>query len=139
MPRFVLLYHELPPHSGRSSHYDLMLERDGALRTWALEQEPQPGRETRATALADHRLAYLDYEGPVSNERGEVTRCDRGEYTSLDEAAGEWRVRLSGERFRGVLLLKRAADTAANSAEEPAQEGAAAHSWVVRLLPESDA
>ena len=72
MPRFVILTHDHP-----HLHWDFMLEADGVLKTWRLQDEPLPGRkfETPAEPLPDHRIAYLDYEGPVSNNRGIVTRC----------------------------------------------------------------
>src|SRR5262245_53608703 len=100
MTRFVLLYHECPPSFGKPSHCDLMLEREGVLLTWSLPALPavwggEAGvafEQIDATRLADHRLAYLDYEGPISGERGSVTRVDRGEYDVLGEADGAWRV-----------------------------------------------
>ena len=48
------------------------------LKTWACREPPQAGVEIPCEALADHRLAYLDYEGPISGGRGSVTRWDRG-------------------------------------------------------------
>ena len=80
MPRYVILQHMMPPHSGRESHYDLMLEDNGKLVTWAIPELPRAGLQTTATKLADHRLAYLDYEGPVSGDRGEVRRVQSGDY-----------------------------------------------------------
>lgn len=105
MPRFVLLRHECPPEQGTSSHWDLMLERDGALMTWRLAALPAAGEPLAATRLADHRLAYLDVEGPVSGGRGEVQRVDKGEYLLLDETPSELQVELYGEKlnWRGVL------------------------------------
>jgi hypothetical protein len=82
MPRYVILQHVMPPHSGRESHYDFMLEDGGRLITWAIPELPRAGLQTAATKLPDHRLAYLDYEGPVTGDRGEVRRCDSGEYIS---------------------------------------------------------
>ena len=82
--RFVILEHRLPAHSHpRALHWDLMLERDDVLRTWALAQEPEIGKTCDATQLADHRLDYLEYEGPVSHDRGSVTRWDSGTYVVL--------------------------------------------------------
>ena len=66
MPRFVILRHELPDPRRRGVHWDFMLEHAGVLRTWALAEEPAPNKPISAEALADHRLAYLNYEGPVS-------------------------------------------------------------------------
>lgn len=79
MPRFVILQHENPSASP-PVHWDFMLESNTGLRTWALESEPIAGRQIVANQLPDHRLAYLDYEGPISQNRGSVTQWDAGEY-----------------------------------------------------------
>src|SRR5262245_36475345 len=95
MARFVILEHDFP-----TLHWDFMLEVSGMLRTWRLPQPPAAGIEMVAEALGDHRLAYLDYEGPVSNSRGNVKRWDRGEYAAIDEPdARRWRVQFAGERL----------------------------------------
>ena len=105
MPRFVVLRHELPPGSQRQSHYDLMLEADGILRTWACEQLPALGQTISAQRLPDHRLTYLDYEGPVSG-RGEVTRILSGEYEPITETTDELSVRLTAENRRAILSIR---------------------------------
>jgi hypothetical protein len=107
MPRFVVLRHELPPQQARPSHWDLMLERDGVLRTWALETLPNAEETQPADALADHRLAYLEYEGPVSGDRGTVMRWDKGEYETVEERPMQICVHLRGERWQGKLTLQR--------------------------------
>lgn len=84
-----------------------MLEAGGALKTWALSQEPAEGMEIAAEALADHRLAYLDYEGPVSGGRGTVARWDQGAYQLISQRENEWIVDLSGERLSGRVTLDR--------------------------------
>jgi hypothetical protein len=89
MPRYVILHHILPPKSARPSHYDLMLERDGVLLTWAVEQLPRAGLQVAATRLPDHRLAYLDYEGPISGDRGHVRRVAAGK-CQFRELAADW-------------------------------------------------
>jgi hypothetical protein len=102
MPRYVVLQHLMPPSSGRESHYDLMLERDGMLLTWAITELPQAGLRTAAKRLPDHRPAYLDYEGPVSGDRGEVRRVAAGEYRCRVVREERLLVELSG---RDDLLL----------------------------------
>ena len=83
--RFVLLRHEMPPNAERGSHWDLMLENRGVLLTWELPQLP-PGplpasfEQLGILRLPDHRIDYLEYEGPVSNDRGTVQRVDFGHY-----------------------------------------------------------
>ena len=74
MPRFVILSHDWP-----LPHLDLLLESDGVLRAWRLPSSFQPDVPCLAEANADHRLFYLDYEGPVSGNRGTVAVWDSGE------------------------------------------------------------
>lgn len=111
MPRFVILRHEMPPGGGRGTHLDLMLEVGGVLRTWSIPELPVPGQLIQAEALPDHRLAYLDYEGPVSDNRGSVSRVDEGEYEVLADSAGLWRVHLVGKVLRGKFELRQVADS----------------------------
>src|SRR5690242_19502936 len=61
MPRFVIVEHDHP-----TLHWDLMLEVGLVLRAWRLEALPRDGERISATAINDHRLLYLDYEGPIS-------------------------------------------------------------------------
>jgi hypothetical protein len=79
VPRFVVLEHDHPV-----LHWDLMLEHDGQLRTWRLLREPVGDDHVPAEPLPAHRLAYLDHEGPVSGDRGTVTRWDAGTYEVVD-------------------------------------------------------
>ena len=122
MPRFVILRHDMPPGTPRASHYDLMLEQDSVLRTWACDALPQADSPTLADPLPDHRLAYLTYEGEVSGDRGSVTRVATGEYELLQETSQLVRVRLSSDTIRGVLVLARG-------------DGEQAYRWRVSLDP----
>jgi hypothetical protein len=103
----VVLAHDHPV-----LHWDFMFEQQGSLRTWRLAQPPQDGAEIEAQSLADHRLDYLDYEGPVSGGRGCVTRWDRGECEVSSSEAGSLTLRLSGARLRGAATLRPEADGA---------------------------
>jgi DNA polymerase Ligase (LigD) len=105
MPRFVILRHETPAGFPRESHFDLMLQVAGALRTWAMERLPALGEDVSAERLPDHRLAYLDYEGKVSGERGSVSRVDTGDYECLQESKTQFVVRVTGQKIRGTLTL----------------------------------
>jgi hypothetical protein len=98
--RFVLLEHEWI-----GIHWDFMLERDGVLKTWALDALPAAGPEREARHLPDHRTAYLEYEGPVSHNRGWVRRIDEGVYTEIEWADDLVRVRLEGRQLVGEVLL----------------------------------
>jgi len=85
-----------------------MLEKEASLRTWRLDREVDVGGIIDATPLADHRLAYLDYEGPVSGDRGNVVRWDHGGYQVLAESPRRLEVILQGNRLQGraVLVLR---------------------------------
>jgi len=107
MPRFVVLTHDHP-----CLHWDLMLEEGDALRTWRLEKPPENGTPIEAEPLSDHRLAYLDYEGPVSGDRGTVARWDRGTYEVLESALGCLIVRLAGDKLDCVARLEQRLDGA---------------------------
>src|SRR5947207_3846041 len=138
MPRFVILRHETPPGFARPAHWDFMLECDGVLRTWALAEVPSPGCEIAAEELADHRLAYLEYEGEMSGGRGTVSRWDEGRYEILGGAAasqptspltpalsrtgeretGTIRIVLHGRKIAGEVVLSESSRHAPRAATE---------------------
>src|SRR5688572_14862819 len=107
MPRFVFLHHETPAGYPRETHFDVMLEKNGVLRTWALEKMPTADEVILAEQLTDHRLAYLDFEGEVSGDRGRVTRVAAGDYDLTAESETEISARLRGEKLCGQLKLTR--------------------------------
>jgi hypothetical protein len=110
MPRFVVLLHETPPGYPRGTHFDLMLEHQGGLRTWALEKLPSGGETVTALRLHDHRLAYLDFEGDVSPGRGRVSRVDAGEFTVTTDDESLLVVAIRGRLLVGRLTLQQTAD-----------------------------
>ncbi len=108
MPRFVLLRHELPAGASEPSHWDLMLEDGGVLLTWRLMELPTAGgAAVAAQKLPDHRLAYLEYEGPVSGGRGEVRRVDAGEFAWVLRETGRSLIEAAGDLLRGRVALER--------------------------------
>ena len=100
MPRFVVLEHDHP-----TLHWDLMLETGDVLRTWKLTAPPEPDKEISATYLSEHRRMYLDYEGPVSGNRGRVTRWDTGTFSWLEDREERVVFELAGSRVRGIAHL----------------------------------
>lgn len=100
----------MPPTSPRPTHFDLMIEGESVLWTWELPALPDANSELRTRRLFDHRLDYLDYEGPVSGNRGHVKRIDRGavEYASvLDDGDQEFQAVLTGTLISGRITLVR--------------------------------
>ena len=104
MPRFSILAHDHPV-----PHWDLFLEAGPVLRSWRLASPLVPGVVVAAEPMADHRLAYLDYEGPVSGGRGTVSRIDAGLFDYQHNEPGRVAIQMTGERFVGRLVVERAA------------------------------
>lgn len=115
--RMVVLWHEVGAANAfdRPSHFDLMFEMEGSLWTWAIGKwPPENGERLEAIRLQDHRLAYLDYEGPVSGNRGEVFRRDFGTFQCLSVDVAQIKVRVKTQHWAGVLVLSSSSVTAEN-------------------------
>lgn len=109
MPRWVLLRHDTP--DGRW-HYDWMMEpelaREGALITFRVFVRPDdPGvLGFEAQRLPDHRRVYLDYEGPISGDRGRVSRISEGECQVVIDGA-TFEVELLTPTHRRLVGMRR--------------------------------
>jgi len=100
VPRYVILEHDHP-----ELHWDLMLEAGDVLRTWRLAAPPALDQEIPAKKSFDHRLLYLDFEGPISGGRGKVKRWDAGQFSWLEEAPGKNRITLEGKTIQGAAHI----------------------------------
>ncbi len=105
MPRFVILRHTMAAGAARGDHWDLMFERDGALQTWASDELPSAMCDVFALQLPDHRLAYLELEGELSENRGHVARWDCGQFEIRHADSAGLVLALHGEKLRGALTL----------------------------------
>jgi bifunctional non-homologous end joining protein LigD len=108
MPRFVI-----QKHRGRHLHYDLRLERDGVLVSWAIPKGPSMKSTDKrlAVAVPDHDLAYADYEGVIPEGgygAGPVMLWDAGSYADLSPDGwekGHIEVEISGTKLVGRFAL----------------------------------
>ncbi|MEX2092329.1 MAG: hypothetical protein WD971_06610, partial [Pirellulales bacterium] len=113
---------ECPNDRPRPTHCDLMLESGEALQTWSLKQLPRDWLGLESTAelrifassntveaerLAEHRLEYLGYEGPVSGDRGSVRRLDAGTFVRRQEPLS---FSFEGRFIRGAIMLQQSPD-----------------------------
>jgi bifunctional non-homologous end joining protein LigD len=104
-PRFVI--HE---HSARRLHWDLRLEHDGVLASWAVPKglPEAPGENRFAAATEDHPIEYLDFHGEIPKGNygaGTMTIWDRGEYEVLKWEPRKIEVALHGERLDARYAL----------------------------------
>ena len=105
MPRFVIQKH----HASRL-HYDLRLEMDGVLKSWAVPKEPVADTRVKRLAIQveDHPLDYATFEGEIEEGHygaGKVEIWDGGTYEIIEQEEGFLRVRLDGIRLRGPWKL----------------------------------
>jgi len=106
-------------HSARRLHYDLRLEMEGVLRSWALPNGPtlDPAIKRLAVHVEDHPLDYGSFEGTIPSGNygaGNVTLWDRGTYewlgpkTPLEQwEAGDLKLRFHGHKIVGEFALVR--------------------------------
>lgn len=106
-------------HRARRLHYDLRLEVDGTLASWAVPKGPTLDPEVRSLAVhvEDHPIEYADFEGVIPAGEyggGDVIVWDRGTWTPArtdDPAAairaGELHFDVEAEKLRGRFVLVR--------------------------------
>jgi DNA ligase D-like protein (predicted 3'-phosphoesterase) len=101
-------------HQATAHHFDVRLEVDGAMRSWAVPKGPSldPAVKRFAVEVEDHTLEHNDFEGPTG--RGGVIIWDRGSYEQggrvpWPEALerGHAVFVLHGDKLRGGFALQR--------------------------------
>ncbi len=99
-------------HHARRLHWDLRLERDGVLASWAVPKgiPPDPAVNHLAVHTEDHPMMYLDFEGEIPKGNygaGTMSVWDRGTYECEKWDDREVMVVLHGARARGRHVLFR--------------------------------
>jgi len=106
-------------HAARRLHYDLRLEMDGVLKSWAVPKGPsvRPEEKRLAVHVEDHPLEYADFEGVIPPDNygaGAVIVWDRGWYRPAKEGnpleqleKGKLEVEFFGYKMRGRWTLAR--------------------------------
>jgi DNA ligase D-like protein (predicted 3'-phosphoesterase) len=101
-------------HAATARHFDLRLEVDGVMRSWAVPKGPSmdPAVKRLAVEVADHSLSHNDFEGELGD--GGVIVWDRGSYEQGGRVAwpealerGHAVFVLHGEKLRGGFALQR--------------------------------
>lgn len=99
-------------HQARTHHFDLRLEKDGILKSWALPRglPETPGERRLAIAVADHPLSWGSFEGIIpegSYGAGSVRIWDRGSYRLHKWTPHTIEFTLFGEIVGGRFVLVR--------------------------------
>ena len=107
-------------HRASHLHYDLRLEMQGVLKSWAVPKGPSmnPKRKRLAVHTEDHPVAYLTFEGVIPKGNygaGKMTIWDAGHYENLypekdlssDYADGKLKIVFHGKKIQGIFTLVR--------------------------------
>lgn len=110
-------------HAARRLHYDVRLELDGTLKSWAVPKGPSldPGQKRLAVHVEDHPIEYADFEGVIPPKQygaGTVMVWDRGLWIPDRDPAAAYRkghvsFRLEGRKLRGgwsLIRMRRPSD-----------------------------
>jgi bifunctional non-homologous end joining protein LigD len=104
-------------HSATADHYDLRLELNGVLKSWAVPKGPSldPDEKRLAVETEDHPVEYLDFEGVIPQGEyggGPMIVWDAGTWAPMEDpdqslAKGAFKFRLAGQKLNGGWMLAR--------------------------------
>ncbi len=104
-------------HRASHLHFDLRLEMDGVLKSWAVPKGPSanPADKRFAAHVEDHPIEYADFEGRIPDGNygaGHVIIWDKGTWRALNDIDDGWRTgkllfELAGHKLRGRWTLVR--------------------------------
>lgn len=97
-------------HGASTLHYDLRLEYQGVLKSWAIPKTPPEERGVKRLAIEteDHPIEYAGFEGVIPEGEygaGTVKIWDRGTYEAEKWESKEIIVNLSGKKLKGRYCL----------------------------------
>lgn len=134
------LCYAIQKHAARNLHYDLRLELDGVLLSWALPKGPSldPTEKRLAVQVEDHPLEYAGFEGVIPAGEyggGTVMVWDQGAWSPLSEpraalADGKLKFTIDGHKLRGGFTLVRMKD------DDAARRRGGGRNWL--LIKERD-
>lgn len=99
-------------HQATRLHYDLRLEMDGVLKSWAVPKEPptEKGVKRLAVQVEDHPIDYANFEGTIPEGQygaGIVEIWDKGQYILKDRKEDKLIFEIKGSKLRGNYCLVR--------------------------------
>ncbi len=104
--------YSIQKHDATTLHYDLRLEKEGVLKSWAIPKGPSknPSDKRLAIETEDHPLNYADFEGEIEEGRygaGNVELWDEGTYEEIVWKENKIIVDIDAERLNGKYVLIR--------------------------------
>jgi DNA ligase D-like protein (predicted 3'-phosphoesterase) len=105
--KLIYVIHE---HHATHLHWDLRLEMNGILKSWAIPKEPSTEHEVKRLAIQveDHPLDYEKFEGVIPEGQygaGKVIIWDKGTYEIVNISDKKIIVKINGKKLKGVYCL----------------------------------
>jgi DNA ligase D-like protein (predicted 3'-phosphoesterase) len=99
-------------HAATHLHYDLRLEMDGVLKSWAIPKEPPTaiGIRRLAVQVEDHPIEYANFQGTIPEGEygaGTVEIWDKGTHRLIERKEDKLIVEINGNRLKGTYVLLR--------------------------------
>ncbi len=99
-------------HDASHMHYDLRLEMDGVLKSWAVPKTPpaEKGVKRLAVQTEDHPVEYANFKGIILEGQygaGTVEIWDKGKYVLEERTDDQLIFEIKGNKLRGVYCLLR--------------------------------
>ena len=97
-------------HHASHLHYDLRLEMNGVLKSWAVPKEPPKTKGVKRLAIQveDHPLEYAKFKGVIPEGHygaGKVEIWDKGSYELKEKDAKKIEFKLNGKKMKGNYVL----------------------------------
>ncbi len=104
------LIYVIQRHQASRLHYDLRLEEEGVLKSWAIPKSPpeEAGVRRLAVQTEDHPLGYEDFEGIIPEGEygaGTVKTWDKGIYSVLESDSAKRIIEIKGKKIKGKYAL----------------------------------
>lgn len=104
------LIYVIHKHHARNLHWDLRLEMNGVLKSWAVPKQPPQSKGTKRLAIQveDHPLEYAKFKGTIPKGNygaGKVEIWDSGKYTLIEKESKKIIIELSGKKLKGKYCL----------------------------------
>ena len=96
-------------HHATTKHYDLRLEMNNVLKSWAITKLPPKRKNLKRLAIQtpDHALSYINFEGEIKEGygKGKVKIWDKGTYKLLEKTKKKILFELKGKKLKGKYVL----------------------------------
>jgi len=105
--KLIYLIHE---HHATHLHWDLRLEMNGVLKSWAVPKTPSANTEIKRLAIQveDHPISYATFKGIIPEGNygaGEVKIWDTGKYELIEKTSSKIIIDINGKKLKGKYAL----------------------------------